>query len=114
MPRLLSGVGKSVSVQQATWSYYAFAIEGSMTSWSLTFTGGSGDPNVYVTRNGIPTLASYDMKDDSTSSSGTLSKTSPANGVYVVGVNVDPLTSSHLGELGPALCPYPHTLILDA
>ena len=93
MPHLMHGVVKSVSVNSMGWAFFAFVIEGGQNAWSLSYQGGVGNPDLFIKRSGIPSFGDYDVNDLSETNYGTVSMSSAAKGVYVVGVNAVCCTS---------------------
>lgn len=62
--------------------YYSFYVPGGATSASISISGGSGDADLYVLYNGVPTVSQWNCRPYSGSSTETCSFSYPAEGTY--------------------------------
>ncbi|MCP3169594.1 PPC domain-containing protein [Myxococcus qinghaiensis] len=64
--------------------FYKLEVPAQQTSLKVTLTGGTGDADLYVKREALPTTASYDCRSWVSGNAETCTVTAPAAGTYYV------------------------------
>lgn len=79
--------GVAVTNLYAGWGvekYYSFYVPADATSASISISGGTGDADLYVLYNGVPTVSNWNCRPYSGTSTETCSFSYPAEGTYYI------------------------------
>ena len=76
----------NVSGSQGQWKNFTFEIPSGVSSFSVNMSGGSGDADLYVRRNALPTLSNYDCRPYRWGNDETCDFTNPAAGTWYISI----------------------------